>query len=46
MNEDSAIQNLYAIQKTALETGNWEPLRLFYKPDKIKFTILLNQLHI
>lgn len=40
MNNDSTIQNLFAIQKTALETGNWEPLRLFYKPDKIKFILI------
>lgn len=37
---DSEMKKLFEIQREAINTGNWEPLRMFYKPTKIKFILI------
>ncbi len=32
--------NLFEIQRNALNTGNWEPLREYYLPSRIKFLLV------
>lgn len=40
MNNKSEFLNLSELQQKALRSGNWEVLRMYYKPDKIRFVII------
>lgn len=40
MSNGPISKSLINIQKEALLSGNWEPLRMYYKPDKINFILI------